>query len=483
VVAEDPRGRQLTCPVIGLEIHVQLATRTRLFSNCARAADTSVPPNQLTDPVTLGLPGTLPVLNRRAVELALRVGVALDGEIARQSRFDRKHYFYPDLPRNFQITQDREPLIRGGRVLYEIDGEVRSLKLTRCHLEEDAGRSVHADSRTRVDFNRAGVGLLEIVTEPELHEAREAVAVVDALRELVRWIGVSHGELEQGHMRCDANISLRDESRGMTGARVELKNLNSIRGVGRALESEIARQKELRASGAIVQAQTRGWDADRGTSFAQRGKEATADYRFMPEPDLGPLVVDESMLEDAQLAVGELPLATRLRWRAAGMDAESARVLSSSSARVEWCDRFLCHGVPVAEFGRWASGDLLHRARSAGLELPQLPWSVEALVELIGDAAARRRSVSEARVLLDEAGAGDLEAVLLAHPAGGDEPIDEALLRGLLERHREQVEQYRGGKQGVLGWFVAEARRQWPHYRDPASLASTLRRLLSGNDR
>jgi aspartyl-tRNA(Asn)/glutamyl-tRNA(Gln) amidotransferase subunit B len=470
-------------PVIGLEIHVQLATKTRLFSTCARAEDTSAPPNHVTDPVTLGLPGTLPVLNRRAVELALRVGVALEGEIARESRFDRKHYFYPDLPRNFQITQDRDPLIRGGRVLYEIDGQVRSLKLMRCHLEEDAGRSVHADGRTRVDFNRAGVGLLEIVTEPELHEACEAAAVVRALRELVRWIGVSHGDLEEGHMRCDANISLRDDSTAMSGARVELKNLNSIHGVARALESEIVRQQALYASGAVVHAQTRGWDGDRGASFAQRGKEDTVDYRFMPEPDLGALVVDDSMLEDARLAVGELPLATRVRWCAAGMDAESARILSSSSDRVEWCDRFLRHGIPVTEFGHWASGDLLHRARSAGVDLPQLPWSVEALIELIGDAATRRRSVSEARDLLDEAGSGDLEPVLLAHPAAEDEPIDEALLRGLLARHPGQVEQYRAGKLGLLGWFVAEARKQWPQHRNPATLASALRRLLSGDDR
>ena len=468
-------------PVIGLEIHVQLATRTRLFSSCARAEDTTTPPNHLTDPVTLGLPGTLPVLNRAAVDLALRVGEALDGEIARQSRFDRKHYFYPDLPRNFQITQDREPLIRGGRVLYEIDDELRSLKLIRCHLEEDAGRSVHAGGRTRVDFNRAGVGLLEIVTEPQLHEPREAAAVVDALRELVRWLGVSRGDLEEGHMRCDANISLSEDSTGKTGARVELKNLNSIRGVARALESEIARQRAVVESGAVVQAQSRGWDGKRGMSFALRGKEATVDYRFMPEPDLGPLVVDDSMLETARSAVGELPLATRVRWRAAGMDGEPARVLSSSSARVQWCDQLLRRGAPAGELGRWASGDLLHRARSAGLDLPQLPWSVEALVELIGDAAARRRSVAEARALLDEAGSGDLEAVLLAHPSGEGEPIDEALLRGLLDSHFEQVEQYRAGKTGLLGWFVAEARRQWPQYRDPASLASALRRLLSGD--
>ena len=256
-------------PLIGLEIHVQLGTRSRLFSACPRAVDTSATPNSMTDPVTLGLPGTLPALNREAIALALRLGVAFGCDVASRSEFDRKHYFYPDLPRNYQITQERLPLLRGGAVPF---GPDQAVPLIRCHVEEDAGRSVHVEGRTRVDFNRAGVGLLEVVTEPALHDPADAAAVLGAVREVARWLGVNEGSLEEGQLRCDANVSLGADD-GRQGARVELKNLNSIRGVARAITSEIERQRDLLLAGEEVVPQTRGWDADRGESFAQRSKD------------------------------------------------------------------------------------------------------------------------------------------------------------------------------------------------------------------
>jgi aspartyl-tRNA(Asn)/glutamyl-tRNA(Gln) amidotransferase subunit B len=452
-------------PKIGLEIHVQLDTRSRLFSACPRAFDTSAAPNAATDPITLGLPGTLPTINERAVELAVLFGAVLGGEINRRSEFDRKHYFYPDLPRNYQITQQRAPLVRGGRIPYEFGGGDRTLELIRCHLEEDAGRSVHRDGRTLVDFNRAGVGLLEIVTQPDLREPDEAAAVLRSLRELVRWYGVNEGSLEEGQIRCDANVSLTRE--GRDGARVELKNLNSVRGVARAIEAELRRQESMLAAGEQVTAETRGWNAESGRSFAQRGKEGTADYRFLPEPDLGPLLVEPDEIPDP----GERPSATRARWRRAGMSAEAARILSDGRSRADWCDTLLGEGAPAGELGRWASGELLHRARDLGGDLLDLPWSAKALADLLADVESGRRTVSAARDLLDRVGVSDLGAAIGGTPAQPPEPVNEAALRDLLARHPEQVAHYRGGKTRTPSLT-----------NDPAALAAALRRLLSRDD-
>jgi aspartyl-tRNA(Asn)/glutamyl-tRNA(Gln) amidotransferase subunit B len=458
-------------PVIGLEIHVQLGTRTRLFSACPRATDTDARPNAFTDPVTLGLPGTLPVLNREAVTLALRLGLAFGCDLEQRSEFDRKHYFYPDLPRNFQITQERKPLLNGGAIRY---GHQDQLPLIRCHIEEDAGRSVHLDGRTRVDFNRAGVGLLEIVTKPALTKPEQASAVLGRVRELARWLGVNDGSLEKGQIRCDANVSLAG------GARVEIKNLNSIRGVARALAAEIERQKDLVARGEPVVPQTRGWDADRGETFAQRGKEGVVDYRFLPEPDLGPLVVDAVWVESVTRAMPELPEAVRRRWCAAGMEPAASIVLSSSRSRAIWVDRLLEAGAPAEELGRWGTGELLRRARDLDADLAALPWSAQDLAMLIQQVGRGDRSHASARDLLD---APDLAESLRDQPPRTPEPVDERLLREMLAAHPDQVAHYRSGKTGLLGWFVAEARRSLPGSPDPVALATTLRRLLSGDDR
>jgi aspartyl-tRNA(Asn)/glutamyl-tRNA(Gln) amidotransferase subunit B len=456
-------------PVIGLEIHVQLGTRSRLFSGCPRATDTRAEPNALTDPVTLGLPGTLPALNREAVTLALRLGLAFGCEVSRRSEFDRKHYFYPDLPRNYQITQERRPLLTGGSI-----GDAIAVPLARCHLEEDAGRSTHVEGRTRVDFNRAGVGLLEIVTEPALSDPAEAGAVLSSVRELARWLDVNEGSLEEGQIRCDANVSLEG------GARVELKNLNSIRGVSRALASEIERQRAVVAHGGTVSFETRGWDADRGESYVQRSKEGFVDYRFLPEPDLGPLLVDARWVEGVRRWMPELPAAVRRRWRDAGMAGEACRVLSASRDRAAWVEFLLDAGAPAVQLGRWGAGELLRRARDQGTDLSGLPYSARDLANLLGQVDRGIRSHSEARELLD---ASDLARGLQTAPPAVPESIDEEALLQMLARHPGQVAHYRAGKTGLLGWFVGEARRSLAGSPDPAALAASLRRLLSGDDR
>jgi aspartyl-tRNA(Asn)/glutamyl-tRNA(Gln) amidotransferase subunit B len=432
--------------------------------------NTGAEANAFTDEVTLGLPGSLPVLNREAITLALRLGLAFGCEVAPRSEFDRKHYFYPDLPRNFQITQERSPLLLGGAIEF---GDQERVSIIRCHVEEDAGRSVHAQGRTRVDFNRAGVGLLEIVTEPTLSRPEDAAAVLASVRELARWLSINEGSLEEGQLRGDANVSL------VGGARVELKNLNTIRGVARAVAGEIERQRGIVESGGQVLRETRGWDADRGVSFTQRDKEDVVDYRFLPEPDLGSLLVGPEWVDEVRSKMPELPSAFRARWRGQGMTEEAARVLTERRERAMWVEELVDAGAPADEVGRWASGELLHRARERGVDLPGLPWPARELARLLREVSRGERSHAVARELLAE---GELAAALASHPPQPPEVVDEVALEAFLARHPEQVAHYRRGKTGLLGWFVAEARRSLPGSSDPATLADALRRLLSGDD-
>ena len=283
--------------VIGLEIHAQLATDSKIF--CGAPTSFGDDPNVNIDPVTLGLPGTLPVLNRRAVELAIRLGLAVGCEIDRASRFARKHYFYPDLPKGYQISQFEEPICVGGRITCDVDGVEKTFRLTRIHLAEDAGKNVHdpQSGRSHIDLNRAGTPLVETVGEPDLRSPADAVAYMKAVHQIVVALGVSDGNMEQGNFRCDANVSVRRRGDTAFNTRTEIKNVNSFRFVGRALEYEIARQIALVEEGGEVVQETRGWDDDAGVTRSQRGKEEAHDYRYFPDPDLMVVQVDEALVE------------------------------------------------------------------------------------------------------------------------------------------------------------------------------------------
>ncbi|MBT8493257.1 MAG: Asp-tRNA(Asn)/Glu-tRNA(Gln) amidotransferase subunit GatB, partial [Deltaproteobacteria bacterium] len=283
-------------PVIGLEVHVQLGTASKAFSRSA--IQFGAEPNSLTDPTVLGLPGALPVFNRQALELAVRLGLAVGGEIRRTSRFARKQYFYPDLPKGYQISQFDEPIIDGGHIDFVLAGEPRRVPLTRIHIEEDAGKSTHQKSGTSlVDLNRAGVPLCEVVSEPAIRSSDEAAEYMRALRRLVRYLGVSDGDMEKGQLRCDANVSLRPAGSETLGTRTELKNINSFKFVQDAIEHEIARQARVLDGGGKIEQETRLWDETRGTSQVMRGKEEALDYRYFPDPDLPPLVVSDRDIE------------------------------------------------------------------------------------------------------------------------------------------------------------------------------------------
>jgi aspartyl-tRNA(Asn)/glutamyl-tRNA(Gln) amidotransferase subunit B len=323
--------------VIGIECHVQLMTTTKIFSGSSAAFGAQ--PNSLTDPTVLGLPGALPVMNRRAVEFAVRLGLAAGCTIRPISRFARKHYFYPDLPKGYQISQYDEPLCEGGAIEFVLDGKPHKVALTRIHMEEDAGKSSHLGGApiSLVDLNRAGTPLCEVVSEPDIRSAEEAAEYMRALRQLVRWIGISDGNLEEGSLRCDCNVSLRPVGDPKFGTRTELKNINSFKFVQKAVEYEIARQAQILDGGGRIVQETRLWDAERGTSHSMRSKEDAHDYRYFPDPDLPPLRVPDATIAKIRAELPELPAARRARFMSEyGLAAADAKFLTDERPLADW---------------------------------------------------------------------------------------------------------------------------------------------------
>jgi aspartyl-tRNA(Asn)/glutamyl-tRNA(Gln) amidotransferase subunit B len=467
--------------VVGLEVHAQLLTRAKLFSGAA--TDFGAPPNTHVDPVCLGLPGVLPVPSRAAVDGALRLALATGCAVRRRSRFARKHYFYPDLPKGYQITQYEEPLAEHGRLDFEVDGAARSVRLRRLHLEEDAGKSVHRGAISLVDLNRAGVPLVEIVTEPDLRTAAEAAAVMRALRQLVRWLGVGDGNLEAGSLRCDVNVSLRPVGADALGTRTELKNLNSFKFVRDAVAHEIARQEAVLRSGGAVVAETRLWDAEHGRSAAMRSKEEAHDYRYFPEPDLPPLVIDDAWLEAARAALPELPAARRARLVGEyGVAAAEAALLTAERDLADYFEAAARAHGDGRVVARWVCNDLLRELKRTGAAAAAAPVGPEALAGLCdlvrgGNLsgplarqvfAAMARSGRSAREV-----AADLGLARLSDPAAL-----AAACRAAVAGHPEVAAQYRAGKAKLLAFFVGEVMQATRGQADPAVVNQLLRRLL-----
>ncbi|MFO1078829.1 MAG: Asp-tRNA(Asn)/Glu-tRNA(Gln) amidotransferase subunit GatB [Planctomycetota bacterium] len=365
--------------VIGLEVHVQLATRSKLFSPAP--AEALGEPNTRVHAIDLGLPGVLPRLNRTAVSLAVRAALALEGEVQERSLFARKNYFYPDLPKGYQISQYEEPFCRGGRV--PLGGE-RHCRLHRIHIEEDAGKLVHTDAGTLVDLNRAGTPLVEIVSEPELRSPADAAAFLVNLREILRYCGVSDCDMELGSMRCDANISLMPAGAAVFGTKVELKNLNSIKMVQRALEYEERRQTAILAAGGRVAAETRAWVDERGESRPLRSKENAPDYRYFPDPDLPPLVLDAGFVAAERAALGELPAQRRARYASAfGLPDYDIGVLTQDHRLGEWFEAVVAAGADPKTASNWVMTDVLQALRERRQSLAELPLSPARLAGLL----------------------------------------------------------------------------------------------------
>jgi aspartyl-tRNA(Asn)/glutamyl-tRNA(Gln) amidotransferase subunit B len=469
--------------VIGLEVHVQLRTRTKLF--CACRAEFGAPPNTHVCPVCLGLPGALPVLNRHAVDLAVRTSVALGAKVNGTSGFDRKHYFYPDLPKGYQITQHARPLATGGHVdVPAPDGSARRISINRMHLEEDAGRSLHdrfPDS-TAVDLNRAGVPLLEIVSAPELSSPAEARDFLVRLRQALEYLEVSDCSMEQGALRVDCNVSLRSAG-AEPGGRTEIKNLDSLSGVQKALEFEIARQEEIVHRGERVEPATLLWDAGSGQARPVRLKEEAPDYRYMPEPDLPPLVVDDEWIRSIELGLPEMPAARARRFtREYALPPEHAAVLTSGRDIANYFEAVARSGVDPREAAAWVMGEVraaLKSSRGKVVELPVRPADLSVLLSLLANGTLSRPQAKQVFARMIQTGRPPAQIVaddgLLAVR---DEDAIGAWVDAVLAEHPAEVERYRAGEEKLLSYLVGQVIDRSGGTADPVRVASLLRERL-----
>ncbi|HTV21032.1 MAG TPA: Asp-tRNA(Asn)/Glu-tRNA(Gln) amidotransferase subunit GatB [Polyangiaceae bacterium] len=462
--------------VIGLEVHAQLLTKTKLF--CACSTQVGSQPNQNVCPVCLGLPGSLPVGNREAIELAVRAALALGCTIQRESVFARKNYFYPDLPKGYQISQFEQPFSTDGQLEIDVDGVHRVAHIQRVHLEEDAGKNVHGvGGDSLVDLNRAGTPLVEIVGSPDLRSSAEAAAYLRALRDILMFVGANDGNLEEGSFRCDANVSIRPLGSTVLGTRTELKNINSFRNVQRAIDSEVARQIAIVEEGGKVEQQTRSFDPESGQTRPLRSKADAHDYRYFPEPDLPPLVLDEALVAAQRGAVGELPSAVRARWTTElGLSAGAASTLTQHPAYVRFFNAVHALYREPVKAANWIQTEVLRDTTSHGLSA-NFPVTPEQVAELLGLVEAGKISGAQAKKVYASLVGTSRSAADVVAELGMSVVSNDAELRPIIQRvldaNEKTVAQYRAGKTGLLGFFVGQVMKQTQGRANP-QLASQL---------
>lgn len=480
--------------VIGLEVHAQLLSRSKMFCTCS--TEFGAPPNTHVCPVCLGLPGALPVPNREAIRMAIRAALALGCTVRARSRFARKNYFYPDLPKGYQISQYELPLNERGRLVIEAEGARREVGITRIHLEEDAAKNIHGvgmGSETAVDFNRAGTPLMEIVSEPDLRGAAEAEEYLKRLREILMFVGVNDGNLEEGSFRCDANVSIRPRGTTELRTRVELKNINSFRFVRKALDYEVERQQAVVAGGGSVVQETRLWNVDQGKTVPMRGKEEAMDYRYFPDPDLPPLVVPEHMIEEEREALPELPADKRKRWQSElNLTAYDASVLSAHpaiAAHFERSARTLAEAAggklnPAAAGKKTANfiqSELLRHVETDGLQAT-IPVSAEGMSELLALVEQGTISGKMAKDVFSEMLSTGNDARSIVNAKGLAQVTDSAALEAevnkILQANTKQVQQYRSGNKKVLGFFVGQVMKATRGAANPQLVNEILRKEL-----
>jgi aspartyl-tRNA(Asn)/glutamyl-tRNA(Gln) amidotransferase subunit B len=472
-------------PVIGLEVHVQLGTRTKIFCGCPTGF--GAPPNTNVCPVCLGLPGALPVLNRAAVEMAVKAALALHCRVNASSRFARKNYFYPDLPKGYQISQYELPLAEHGWV--EVEG--RRVGITRVHMEDDAGKSMHegfrdSDRYTYVDLNRTGTPLIEIVTEPDLRSSSEAYSFLTELKQAMQYIGVSACDMEKGQLRCDANVSVRLKGAEKLGTKAEVKNLNSFRFLKQALDYEIARQVGLIESGGRVEQETRLYDPDRDETFGMRSKEHAHDYRYFPEPDLVPLRISDEWMAEIKSEMVELPADRRARFvHEYCLREYDAQVLTATRELSDYFEAAAkASGDPRAA-ANWVMGDLAAALHAAGKDIADSPVTPERLGELIalvgkGELTGKLAKDVFARMLES----GDPPRVIMEREglkAMSDSGELEKIIDEIIDKNPKQVEQYRGGKTTVLAFFVGQVMKATRGQANPQTAAAIIASKLSGS--
>ncbi len=471
--------------VIGLETHAQLTTRSKIFSGAS--TEFGKPPNTQASAVDLALPGTLPVLNRGAVERAIRFGLAVGGRIAAKSIFARKNYFYPDLPKGYQISQYEAPVVSGGGVSFMLGSEERRVALTRAHLEEDAGKSLHEDfhGMTGIDLNRAGTPLLEIVSEPDMRSAAEAVAYARALHSLVRWIGICDGNMQEGSFRCDANVSVRKPGAPL-GTRCEIKNLNSFRFMEKAIEFEVRRQIELIEDGGTVVQETRLYDPDRGETRPMRSKEDAQDYRYFPDPDLLPLEIPPRWIDEVKKAMPALPDTLRHRYREElGLPAYDAALLTESREKAGYFEAAFGGKVQAKTAAHWVNGEICAFLNERGLDFdasPIQPRHLKRALELIEDGTLSAKVAKEVLYWIAHGEHDDVDQVVQAKGLKqiSDGAVLEAAVDQVLAANAKQVEDYRAGKEKAFNSLVGQVMKATQGKANPAQVNEILRRKLGG---
>jgi aspartyl-tRNA(Asn)/glutamyl-tRNA(Gln) amidotransferase subunit B len=474
-------------PVIGLEVHVQLLTKSKIFCGCStRFGDT---PNSNVCPICLGLPGTLPVLNKRAVEIGIRASLALNCTVHDHSRFARKNYFYPDLPKGYQISQFELPLATGGWVEIEHEGKAKRIGITRLHLEEDAGKSLHdgfpqSSEKTYVDFNRCGTPLSEIVSEPDMRSADEAYAYLTTMRQILLYAGVSDCNMEEGSMRCDANVSVRLRGSQEFGTKVEIKNLNSFRYVAKAIEFEIERHIGVLESGGRISQETRLWNQPAGRTDPMRSKEKAHDYRYFPEPDLLPVHVSETWRAEIRTSLPEMPAAKRMRFVSAyGITPYDAEVLTDTQDLASYYESAVKTGAPGKAAANWMQTELLRRLNDSGKEItasPVSPASLGELVSLVESGKITGTIGKKVFAIMFETGrsAGEIVAAEgLGAQVSGD-TIEQAA-REVIAKNPDNVAKFKAGNEGVFKFFVGQVMKATKGQANPQVINDTLRKLLS----
>jgi aspartyl-tRNA(Asn)/glutamyl-tRNA(Gln) amidotransferase subunit B len=469
--------------VVGIETHAQLRTKSKMFSGASTAF--GAPPNSQAFAVDIALPGTLPVANRAAVEHAIRFGLAVKGTINRRSIFARKNYFYPDLPKGYQISQYELPIVQGGEVRIFVQGD-KAVRLTRAHLEEDAGKSLHEglQDMTGIDLNRAGIPLLEIVSEPDLRGAKEAIAYARALHALVVWIGICDGNMQEGSFRCDANVSVRRTAEPKLGTRCEIKNLNSFRFMERAIEFEARRQIEILEDGGTIVQETRLYDAERDETRSMRTKEDAQDYRYLPDPDLLPLVITDEQIGEIASKMPELPEARCERFtRELGLPAYDAAVLTASRAAADYFELLVkASGADPKICANWQTGQLAGALNQSDADISSSPVSAESLAGLLKRIGDGTLSGKMAKEVFDAMWSGEGEADAIIEKRGfrqiSDSAAIERLVDEVLKTNAKQVEDYRAGKEKAFNSLVGQVLKASKGRANPSQVNELLKRKL-----
>lgn len=471
--------------VIGLEVHAQLLTQSKMF--CACGTKFGLPANSQTCPICLGMPGTLPVINKKAVEMAVRTGLALQCRIGEQNRFARKNYFYPDLPKGYQISQYEAPICEHGSVEVEVGPAKKPVRIRRAHLEEDAGKNIHeaGANGSRVDLNRAGTPLLEIVTEPDMRSADEVVAYLKMLREILMYLEVCDGNMEEGSLRCEPNLSLRPVGQKEFGTKVELKNINSFKFVKEAIEYEIKRQTKVLNEGGKIAQETRLWDSDKGETATMRSKEEAHDYRYFPDPDLVPLSLAPEWIDDLRKTLPELPAVRQRRFVGEyGLPEYDAGVLTGSKALADYFEACVRLFPQPKTVSNWVMGELLRELNQAGLSAAVSPVGPERLVSLLQLVEKGTVSLKVARELFPELYASGKAPEQIVKEKGLTQVSDEGALAKIIDeviaKNQAQVDQYKGGKEAVLGFLVGQVMKASGGKANPGKVNELLKKKLGG---